>query len=153
VLLTRRLLRAWERVGKYAGKARRKLTRPAEETELMRLLSRLDELLHQFPAVLGQPGQPGYRLLVLARDDSPVAVFKGLDPAGREALARDWVAGQGVLSDHCDFLRHQIKALRRQGWGARLAGSLATVLNEHPVWLGAALLLVIGVALTVVLLS
>ncbi len=153
ILVTRRLLRAWERVGKYAGKPRRKLTRTPEETELTRLLTRIEENLQGFPPVLGQPGQPGYRLLALAQDEDPVAEFNNLGADEREALARDWLAGHTFLTSHRDFLRQQVKALRRQGWSECLARSLRASLNDHAGWVCFGLLLVIGLFLTVALLS
>jgi hypothetical protein len=151
VLLTRRLLRAWDRLGKYAGKPKRKLARPAEENELTRLLERADELLEHFPPLLGQPGQPGYRVLVLAHDDTPVAMFKRLDAEQREALARDWHAGQALLLAHRQFLRQQVKKLRRRGLAARLLYTVQAAVNDHPGWVAVGLLAVTAAALAVVL--
>jgi hypothetical protein len=151
VLTTRRLLRAWERAGKYLGKARRKLARASEENELTRVLERIDELLQGFPALLGHPGQPGYRVLALAHDDKPAAMFKNLEEGERDALARDWVAGQALLHAHRQFLRQELKRLRRRGSLARLADQIQAAVNDHPVWVSLALLLVIAAGFAMVL--
>jgi hypothetical protein len=151
VLLTRRLVRIWERLGKYAGKPKRKLARTVEENDLTRLLERADELLEQFPPLIGQPGQPGYRVLALAHDDAPVAMFKRLDPEEREALARDWLAGQTLLQAHRQFLRQQVKGLRRRGLVARLLYTVEAAVNDHPGWVAFGLLTVTAAALAVAL--
>src|SRR5262249_1772626 len=130
VITTRGLQRAWDRAGKYLGKPRRKLARPGEENELTRVLERVDELLQSFPALLGQPGQPGYGVLARAHDDRPAAMFKNLDAGERDALARDWVAGQAFLQAHRQFLRQELKRLRRRGPLERLAYRLRTAVND-----------------------
>jgi hypothetical protein len=152
VVVTRSLLRAWERAARYLNRPKRKLTRPAEEAELARLVGRIDEALRDFPPLLGEPGQPGYRVICLAHDDRPAAMFNGLDPEQREALARDWVAGQALLNAHRQFLRKELRLLRCQGWCARLVRASRAALNDHPGWVSAAVLLVIAAALSVLLL-
>jgi hypothetical protein len=152
VLLTRRLLRTWDRLGKYVAKPKRKLARTAEENELTRLLERADGLLEQFPALIGQPGQPGYRVLSLAHDDAPVTMFNRQGATERDALARDWLAGQALLQAHRQFLRQQVKRLRRQGVLTRLLYSLQSAVNDHPVWVAVVVSLVtLGVLAIVVL--
>jgi hypothetical protein len=151
ILTTRRLLRAWERAGKYLGRARRKLVRAAEENELTRMLERIDELLQSFPALLGHPGQPGYRVLALAHDDKPAAMFTNLEAGERDALARDWVAGQALLHAHRQFLRQELKRLRRRGPLERVANHIRAAVNDHPLWVSLALLLVIAAGFAMLL--
>ncbi len=151
VLLTRRLLRTWERLGRYANKPKRKISRAVEENDLTRLLERADELLERFPPLLGEPGQPGYRVLILAHEDAPVAMFKQLDTEQREALARDWLAGRALLQAHREFLRQEVKRLRRRGLVERLLYPVHAVVNDHPGWVALGLLGVTAAALAVVL--
>jgi hypothetical protein len=151
VVTTRRLLRVWDRAGKYLGKPRRKLARSAEETDLTRLLGRIDELLQNFPALLGHPGQPGYRVLCLAHDDKPAAMFMNLDAGERDALARDWVAGQALLQAHRQFLRQELRRLRRRGPIERLAHHIRTAVDDHPVWVSLVLLVVIAAGFALLL--
>jgi hypothetical protein len=153
VLLTRRLLRLWERAGKYLGRPRRRSLRTAEEGELARLLERTDELLLHFPPLLGQPGQPGYRVLALAHGADVAGTFRGLDEREREALARDWVAGLALLQAHRQFLRQDLRARRRRGPLGRLAHALRGLVNDHPVWISLVLLGVIAASLGLVLRS
>jgi hypothetical protein len=112
VLWTRRLSRSWLRIGKYM-KPKRKLTKPAEEAELTRILAEIDELVHENPDVLGQPGQPGYRLLALATQEPVAARFKALDELDREALSRDWDAGKMLLAEYREFLKSKVVGHRR----------------------------------------
>ena len=151
VVLTRKLLRTWDRAGKYLGRARRKLTKAAEENELTRLLERIDEFLLSFPALIGQPGQPGYRVLALAHDDKPADMFKGLDAGERDALARDWVAAQALLQAHRQFLRQELKVLRHRGVLVRLSSQLRATVYDHPLLVSLGLLLVIAAACTAIL--
>lgn len=152
ILTTRQLLRAWERVGKYVRRPKRKPGRAAEENEFVRQLLRIENLLRQFPPLLGEPGQPGYRVIVLVHDDNPVAMLNGQDVAERGALAMDWLAGQALLEAHRKFLRRELKLLRRRGWAARTARHLRATLDDHPVWVGLSLLVTIVAATAIVLL-
>jgi hypothetical protein len=150
IVTTRRLLRAWNRVGKYLARAKRRLTRRAEEVELTRLLTRINDLLADFPPLLGEPGKPGYRVVVLAHDDQVVRMLNGLDEPQREALALDWAAGQALLLAHRQFLLQELQRLRRQSLLGRMIRRLEAALHDHPVLACLALLLVIGAALAVI---
>jgi hypothetical protein len=63
------------------------LTKAAEAAELTRLLETIDDIVQESPELLGQPGQPGYRVLSLARQEPAAERFKALDPDQRETLA------------------------------------------------------------------
>jgi hypothetical protein len=153
VLTTRQLLRAWGRGRKYLARPRRQLTRAAEENELTRILEQIDELLLSFPPLLGQPGQPGYRVLALTHDDAPAAAFKALDAGQRDALALDWLAGQALLMAHRQFLRQQLKKLRRRGPLARLTYAVRAAVHDHPGWVATGVLSVIAATAAVFLLN
>jgi hypothetical protein len=129
---TRQLLRVWEQAGKYLGQAKRRLTRPDEETLLVNQLADLRELLEDFPAFLGQPGQPGQHVAAIARQQLILQTFKILDGHQRDALARDWRAGRTLLTSHRHFLRQELQAMRkRSGWG-RAIRAIRALINDHP---------------------
>jgi hypothetical protein len=132
---TRRMLRAWDQAGKYLARARGRLTRPAEAAELTRRLARLDALLVAFPPLIGDAGQPGYRVVALARDENVVHMFKAMSDTEREALAQDWSLGRAVLLAHQRYVRQLARSVRRQGWLQRALRALQVAINDHPAWI------------------
>jgi hypothetical protein len=132
-MLTRHLLLQWDHAGKYLGKRARKLARPAEEKDLTRRLTTIDEMLPEFPLLLGQPGQPGYRIVMLARDEDVIGTFKRLRPDERGAVELDWKAGRAVLLAHLAYVRMQVKRWRRLAWWRAMLRPVRAVVNDHPV--------------------
>jgi hypothetical protein len=129
---TRQLLEAWEQAGKYVSRAQRQLNRPGEETDLLKQLTAIGELLEDFPPILGRPGQPGQHVAAIARQQLVLDTFKMLDTKQRDALAKDWLAGRTLLSSHRRFLRQELRALRkRTGWG-RGVRAVRALINDHP---------------------
>src|SRR5262249_33854032 len=122
---TRKLLAALEQTGKFLAQPQRRVTRPTEATELIRLLARIQSLLRGFPPVLGEAGQPGYLVVALARQAAPVPTFQTLLPSQREALAQHWEAGRKLLLAHHQFLRQEARARRRRGRASRVAHTVA----------------------------
>jgi hypothetical protein len=117
LLWVRRLLRAWSRMGKYVHKQKRQLAKPGEDADFTRCLQVLDDLVQEVPNVIGQPGQPGYRLLSLAQREPVAVTFKGLDETQREALSLDWLAGRAAIAEFRQFLKRKIVGHRRlSGW-------------------------------------
>jgi outer membrane biosynthesis protein TonB len=148
VARTRHLLRLWSLIGRYVSAPRRRLGRGAEAKDLVANLAEIQEVLEHFPPLLGEAGQPGYLVLALTEVDVP-ATFPGLSASQREALARDWRAGQKLLTAHRDFLRGELRAMRRRGPITRLVRAGRTFLSDQP---GVAVLillalLALGVAL------
>lgn len=111
---TRKLLWAWEQAGKYLSNPKRRLTKPAEATELIRQLTTIRTVLPEFPALLGEAGQPGYLVVTLARQQVIVPTFQTLLPSQRQKLAEDCRLGQRLLTAHRQFLRQQAQALRKK---------------------------------------
>ncbi len=142
------LLLAWNGAGRYLSNPLRKLGRAAEETDLTRRLVKVFELTEEFPKIVGHPGQPGYRVVAMARLEMTSQMFKGLDKTQREDLARDWDAGYRVLLSHRQFLRRQFKTLRHRGPIRLILGAVRSALNDHPVGVCTGVLLVIGLCLT-----
>jgi hypothetical protein len=131
VVLTRELSASWRRVGKYLKQPKKKLTQQGEDKDLQRGLSKIDELLFEFPGFLGRPGKAGYRVAMLAQDERPLQAFQKMNFNERQALALDWVAGYQELSRHQDFLRHEYKRRRREGWVPRLLRPGLACLEDH----------------------
>jgi hypothetical protein len=129
---TRRLARAWEVAGKYLAWPKRGLTRPAEEVELTALLAAVRTGLRGFPPVLGEAGQPGYLVLSLARQPAVVPTFQTLLSTQRAALARDWWAGRTFLQSHREFLRQELRVLRKKSVWYRGVRAVRSFLSEHP---------------------
>ena len=53
--------------------------------------------MQTYPAFLGQPGKPGYRVVVQARLRMPLAMVRGMSGEQKEELLFDWQAGREVL--------------------------------------------------------
>ena len=150
LLLTRRLLRAWQRAGKYLNKPERRLTKPVEGAELTRLLLAIDDLLEEAPELLGQPGQPGYHVLALASQEPVAERFKSLDKSQRQALARDYGAGRGLLEEYRELLMEEVKCHRRLTCWQRYRRACDAALTANVAWVILGLGLVAVAALAVV---
>jgi len=145
---TRQLLRAWIAVGQYVGDAAFILHKRSDAVDLRRQLDLIRELLHGFPPLLGQAGQPGYLVVALARQPMIVQTFLGLLASQREALVRDWQAGLTLLAAHRLVLREEISVQRRRGRAGRMVWTLRASITEYPaLWL----FLIVLVALNLVL--
>jgi hypothetical protein len=129
---TRKLLAAWEQAGRFLAHPQRRITKPAEATELIRLLARIRSLLSGFPPLMGQAGQPGYHVIALASQGAPVPVLQTLLPSQREALAQHWEAGKKFLTAHCQFLRQEARARRKRGRLGRALRAAASYVAENP---------------------
>jgi hypothetical protein len=129
---TRELARAWEQAGKYLAWPKRRLTRPAEAAELVDVLTTIRTLLRGFPRLLGEAGQPGYLIIALARQPGIVPTFQTLLASQREAYARDWWAGRTLLASHREFLRQELRSLRKRSLLGRYARAVRVFIAEQP---------------------
>jgi hypothetical protein len=129
---TRQLCRAWEQAGRFLGQPKRRPVRPSEETDLVNQLTAIRDLLDDFPAFVGEAGQPGQHVAAVARQQQVLTTFKMLDRNQREALAKDWLAGRTLLASHRQFLRQELKALRKRTWWGRTVRAVRAALNDHP---------------------
>lgn len=148
VACTRQLLYAWDQAGKYLNQPRRRLTRLTEATELIRQLNDIRDLLPEFPPLLGEAGQPGYLVHALARQPMIVPTFRSLLDSQREALARDWRSGKMLLEVHRQFLRDELRGLRRKNALGKLMRPVRAVFLDQP---GLLLVFVALLALTTAL--
>jgi hypothetical protein len=133
VARTRELLWAWEQIGKYL-KGKRKLTRRSEAADLIRQLGTVRQLVREFPPILGRAGQPGYLVMALARQQMIVQTFQALLPSQREVLARDWEASYTLLAAHRQFLRQELRSLRRKSFVGQALRAVRAGLADHPGW-------------------
>jgi hypothetical protein len=127
----RQLLWAWHGAGKYLNRSNRTLHRPAEATELIHHLQSIRELLKAFP-LFGVANPPGYLVMGLASQPMIVPTFQTLLPSQRQAMARDWQAGLKVLQAHRQFLRQELRALKRRGSWRQALRALQTGLVANP---------------------
>ena len=142
---TRRFILAWNQAGKYLSNSKKKLARPLEDVDLTRRLNKVFELTADFPKILGNPGQPGYRVVAMARLEMTAQMFKMLDKSQRLDLARDWESGYRVLLTHRRFLHTEFKTLRRRGPFQLVLQAVRSAINDHPVWVSTGVLLATGV--------
>jgi hypothetical protein len=129
---TRKLLWSWEQAGKYLAEPQRRVTRPAEATDLIRQLARIQALMRGFPPLLGEAGQPGYLVVALARQQTPVPTFQTLLPSQRETLAQHWHAGHKLLTAHRQFLRQEARSLRHRNGLVIAARAVRAFFREYP---------------------
>lgn len=132
VACTRQLLHAWDQAGKYLNQPKRRLTRLTEATELIRQLNDIRDLLPEFPPLLGEAGQPGYLVHALSRQPMIVPTFRSLLDSQREALARDWRSGKMLLEVHRQFLRDELRSLRRKNVVGKLLRPVRAVFLDQP---------------------
>lgn len=111
---TRQVSLAWKHAGKYLRNPKRMLTKASEETDLAHRMDYLFELMEEYPAFMGHPGKPGYRVVAMARLEMTTLMFKALDEQQREALAKDWDAGEKCLREHRRYLLKRVKGLKRR---------------------------------------
>src|SRR5579872_1476480 len=134
IVEARRLGELWKEAGKYVGSAKRRLTRAAEVSDMVRLLINIREKLSVFPPLLGAAGQPGYLVLALGQLTSATQ-FYTLEPSQREALSGDWQAAQSVLEAYRNDLRQQARALHRRDPFQRLGRAIRHVVVDRPGWI------------------
>jgi hypothetical protein len=144
---TRNLVRAWSDLGTYLASPKRRLRRSTEATELIARLNEVSTLLRGFPPLLGEAGQPGYLVLALTQL-ADVPSFQHFSPHQREALSRDWRSALKLLTAHRDFLRQELRAMRRRTLLQRLTRATRALVADQP---GVVLLLLALVALNVAL--
>jgi hypothetical protein len=144
---TRKLLTAWSSLGKYLSSPKRRLNRSADGPELLRLLDEITTLLRGFPPLLGEAGQPGYLVLALTQVDT-IKVFQSFSAHQREALTRDWRAGIKLLLAHRDFLRQELRDLRKRTFRQRLLRAAWSLITDQP---GTVLLLLALLAINIAL--
>ena len=70
--------------------------------------------------------------------------LQALDPGQREALSRDWTAGRKLIAAHRDFLRREVRTLRKSTWKQRLLGAAYAAVTDQPATFFVVLLVVVN---------
>lgn len=146
---TRIALTAWNNAGAWLRDAKRAVVSVADDQDLTRRLNALTRALKSYPAIVGQPGTPGYRVAATARMHLNSLLVRGMDHAHRELLAHDWDSGRRVLLAHRKFLRQHFKSLRARGPFALAMHALRSLLNDHPLATALGVAAFIGLAVWV----
>ncbi len=146
VEFTRRLLYAWEKVGKLLRASTKKAS-PKECEQFAKRLQTIDEIMQHYPAFLGQPGEPGYRIVVQARLKIPLASVRNMTADQRDAFLFDWNDGYQVLLMHRKYLRRLFKSMRHRTAVGLVLHAVRAFVNDHPrlTLAGAALVVLLAV--------
>jgi hypothetical protein len=131
VVATRQFLSVWNELGKYIESPKRRVSRSADGPELNRLYQDMVQLRGRFPRLIGAAGQPGYLVVVLSEQEAAKSI-RALDESQREALSRDWSAGRKLLTAHRDFLRQEIRVMRKRTFKDRMMRAAYAVLTDQP---------------------
>ena len=128
---TRRLLHAWDRIGLFLRDPRRRLKK-SDAKEFVAGFAAIGKHMERYPAILGQPGKPGYRVVAMGRLQMSPEMFRAVDEVQRELLAIDWIHGRKVLLAHRKYLHVLFKRLRNRGWMLRSLHAARSFLHDHP---------------------
>jgi hypothetical protein len=150
VELTRRLLHRWDKLGKHLHAVTKKAP-PKESEQFAARLEQIGALMQEYPAFLGQPGKPGYRVIVQARLKIPLLITRAMTDDQRTELLFDWQAGRQVLLAHRRYLLTVFKSMRHRTMFGLMLHAIRSTLNDYP-WLTllGVLLLVVLIVVTVV---
>ncbi|HZZ77716.1 MAG TPA: hypothetical protein VFE62_04300 [Gemmataceae bacterium] len=141
---TRRLLHVWDQVGKQIRCSTKKPS-PKECEIFAARLEKIAKVMQTYPAFLGHPGLPGYRLVVQARLRIPLSNLRALPKEQRDDLIFDWQSARQVLLTHRKYLHRVFKSLRHRTVVGLVLHFIRATLNDHP------LLTLGGVALLIAL--
>ncbi len=143
---TRKLARAWEQASRFLAWPKRRVSR-TDAPELAQALADVRTEVRGFP-LMGEAGQPGYLVVALSRQADVLPTFQALLSSQREALARDWWAGRTLLTEHREFLRRELRVLRKKSPLGRAVHAVWAAVTDQP---GRLLLLLALVAINVAL--
>jgi hypothetical protein len=128
---TRRLLHVWDQLGKHFRGTPKK-TSTKESDAFAARLEKIAAAMRTYPAFLGQPGLPGYRVVVQARLKIPLASVRAMPAEQRDDLLFDWQAARQILLAHRKYLRRVFRTLRRQSAVGLFFHALRATLNDYP---------------------
>src|SRR5205814_2524837 len=97
-------------------------------------LDKVGQALKGYPAFLGQPGMPGYRVAVQVKLRSTLAMVRSLPEDHREELLFDWQAGRQVLLAHRKYLLRLFKSMRHRSAVGLFWHAVRAMVNDHPLW-------------------
>jgi hypothetical protein len=128
---TRRLLHVWDQLGKQL-RATPKKTSAKECEAFAARLEKIAQAMRTYPAFLGQPGLPGYRVVVQARFKMPLSSVRQLPVEQRDDLLFDWQAARQILLAHRKYLRRLFRTLRRRSALGLFFHAVRATLNDYP---------------------
>jgi hypothetical protein len=128
---TRRLLCAWEKIGRQMKGGVKKVTPKASE-QFAKRFEEIAEEMKSYPAFLGHPGKPGYRVVVIARLKIPLPIVRAMTPEQREEMLFDWEIGYQVLLMHRKYLRKLFKMMRHRSTFGLVVHAVRAFLNDYP---------------------
>jgi hypothetical protein len=127
----RRLLWAWDRVGKYLAEPDRRLVRRSDAVELVRQLQVIRDSIDEATPLGELVGEPGALVLALSRQPLFTQTFRSLLSGQRAALADDWRAGRAAVAANRRVLRWRLRARRRRP-SLRTFGTGRSLVADHP---------------------
>jgi hypothetical protein len=128
---TRRLLHAWDKIGKQIKFTSKKIT-AKESEQFARRFEQITEVMKNYPAFLGHPGKPGYRVVVLARLKIPLPIVRAMTAEQREELLFDWQVGRQVLLSHRKYLHRLFRSMRHRSTVGLALHAVRAFLNDYP---------------------
>ncbi len=129
---TRLVLHAWDQLGKLLKKASAKKSSVKESDLFVTRLEKVRQAMKTYPPFLGQPGKPGYRVMVQARLKVPLAMVRGMTDDQREELLFDWEGGRQVLLAHRKYLHRLFKSMRHRSTLGLFWHAARARVNDHP---------------------
>src|ERR1019366_8718112 len=87
---------------------------PKTSEQLAGRFEEITEAMKSYPAFLGHPGRPGYRVVVMARLKITLPIVRAMTPDQREEVLFDWEVGYQVLLMHRKYLRKLFKVIRHR---------------------------------------
>jgi len=128
---TRALLDAWDKLGKPL-KATAKKVSTKENDSFAAKLDKVHQAMQGYPAFLGQPGKPGYRVVVQVRLRMPLAMLRAMPDVQRAELLFDWLAGRQVLLLHRKYLHRLFKTMRHRTAVGLFLHAVRAMVNDYP---------------------
>ncbi len=146
IQLLRQLLRAWNNIGRLlpTSTSTQKLNPRARGKALLRNLTRMQELLEDFPPIFGIPGQPGFLVLGLLEQEQTALALNTLDEGQQAKLAEDWQAGYDLLRAHGRLLCEKTARFRGRGLFGRAILALRMAMVHQPLFAAFLIVLVTG---------
>ena len=128
---TRRLLYAWEKIGKQMKAVTKKVS-PKLTEQFAKRFEEIAEVMTSYPAFLGHPGKPGYRVVVMARLKIPLATVRAMTPDQRDEVLFDWDVGYQVLLMHRKYLLKLFKSMRHRSTFWLIVHAMWAFWSDHP---------------------
>lgn len=133
----RATMRIWEQLRPYLKDHEAPITTRADVQTFTSALASLSRKIDDLGTIsgVGEPGQPGYRVVLLCRHHLALQTFRGFLPSQRLALSEDWQNGWLELRRRKRLLREEVRGLIHRGWRRRVGGPWVRKLVDAPEWM------------------